>query len=98
MIEQITAPDRAATLREAAQKVGVALLALETYDACHAGQRPTDAQASDRRLLVDVAAQLLWQYIVQRELSGALDHREVQREYQVPREVWVRMGATPRAA
>jgi hypothetical protein len=96
MIESITAEDRAATLRTAAHRVEVSLLALETYDAKHAGLGLTQEQRSDRHLLVDVASQLVWEYIVQREMSGLRDHREARERYQIPDEVWRRMGATPR--
>lgn len=97
-IESITAADRAASLRGAAHKVEVALLALETHEMRYAGRALEASQASDRRLLVDVASMLLWEYIVQREMCGVLDHRELRAMLRVPNEVWVRTGASPRPA
>ncbi len=98
MIESLTAEDRANTLKIASQRIETALLALEAFDMKQAGEALSDAQQSDRRLLVDVAAQLVWEYVVQREMSGLNDHREARRRYRIPTDVWSRMGATPRAA
>lgn len=97
-IAQLTAEDRARSLRRAADRLQVALLALETWDLRRAGAPESAQQQSERRLLVDVAAQLLWEYVVQREAGGLRDHRELLRQYRVPREVWQRIGATPRPA
>jgi hypothetical protein len=96
MIGDITAQDRAQSLRHAEQKLQASLLALEAYDLRHAGTSLTAAQQADRRLMVDVAAQICWEYVVQREMSGAISQREVRERYHVPAEVWNRMGASPR--
>jgi hypothetical protein len=98
MIETLTAEDRAFSLRTAARRVETSLLALETFDARYAGSVLSAPLQSDRRLLVDVAAQFLWEYIVQREMSGITDHREARERYAIPDEVWLRMGASPRPA
>ena len=92
-----TAQDRAFTLRQAAHKLDTALLALETHAMRHAGSVPDEARQSDHRLLIDVAAQVCWEYLVQRELNGALDHDELRERHRIPDEVWRRLGASPRS-
>jgi len=96
MIGSLTAEDRATSLRQAAHKLDVALLALEAFDLRHAGQPADPQRASDRRLLVDVAAQICWEYVVQREMNGVDDHGDLRQRYRVPDEVWQRIGASPR--
>lgn len=47
----------------------------------------------DRLSLVKAAAREVWKYFIQRELCGLRDQREVIREYRIPSEVLMRLGA-----
>ena len=59
------------------------------------GPEPGGAGAGREELLAD-AAEALWCYVVQREVCGFSGVEWILREYEVPREVHLRMG--PRAA
>lgn len=94
-IEKEIAAERAAALGVAARRLRTALQALKTFDdEAGAGTRKT---AAHRTRLVQKAAEECHAYVVQRELLGfgREDAAFVRREYQVPPEVWNRMGAAP---
>jgi hypothetical protein len=55
------------------------------------------AVSADRDVLLAAAAEALWYLVVQREVSGLRDHREMLRHHGVPREVQLRMGVRPAA-
>jgi hypothetical protein len=75
--------EQAASLGRAGRKVEDALAALRDHQG--------DAEA--RLVLVKAAADALWGFLVQREVSGLRDRDRVVAEYAVPREVLVRVGA-----
>ena len=52
-----------------------------------------DGEAAERRLLVKQTADAVWAYFIQRELCGLRRHDDAIREYGIPREVLVRLGA-----
>ena len=49
-----------------------------------------------RQDLLEIAAESVWFYVVQREIMGWSDHEEALRFYGVPAEVIARMGPRPR--
>lgn len=84
------AQEKAAALGRMATRLEDALARLREFDAA-----PPDAEAdapARRCRLVAGAGEALWYYVVQREACGLRDVGEVLREYQVPREVALRMG------
>jgi hypothetical protein len=90
------AQERAAALGRLGRALEASLVALATFDAestgaecaCHPSRRL-------RAALIERASAALWYFIVQREACGLRDMRHVLREYRVPDEVAVRMGAQP---
>jgi len=63
-----------------------AVAALHAFDA-------SPEPGIDRLMLVKRAAREVWKYFIQRELCGLRDQREVIREYRIPAEVLMRLGA-----
>ena len=57
-------------------------------------RRLREANADARERLLREAAQAVYAYFIQRELCGLRRHAEVIREYSIPREVLVRLGAS----
>jgi hypothetical protein len=76
--------EKAAALGRAGEKVE---LCLKRLSACEPG-------AAERPRLVREAAQAVYAYFIQRELCGMKRHREIIREYAIPDEVLVRLGAS----
>lgn len=87
-VEAEIAAERAAALGLAEGKLRRTLSALKTFESASSGRR-TRAQ------LVDDAAEACLAYVVQREAMGIGAHnmRAMLAEYQIPDEVWNRMGA-----
>jgi hypothetical protein len=85
--------EAAGSLIHTARRVRDALDALRTFDAEVSAETrlPDDRK---RSYLIDTAADLFLGYIVQREAIGLNDAEYMRREYQVPQEVWLRLGAT----
>ena len=77
------AQEKAASLGRAGTKLREAMERLE-------------AGEGERAALLAAAAQALWYYVVQREACGLRDVESVLREFRVPRELYLRMGAAPR--
>ena len=75
--------EMATTLGTAGRKVETVIAQL------HAHQ----GDADERVALVRTAAEAVYAYFVQRELCGLKRHDDVIREYGIPREVLVRLGA-----
>jgi hypothetical protein len=50
-------------------------------------------QGPDRAALLKAAAEAVHHYFIQRELCGLRRHNDVIREYRIPNEVLVRLGA-----
>jgi hypothetical protein len=59
---------------------------------------PAAAKQSEhqRERLIDDAAEALWGFVVQREILGMYDTEHVIRTYDVPPEVWKRLGVRKR--
>jgi uncharacterized protein DUF6665 len=94
-IEKEIAAERAAALGLAARRLRTALQALRKFDAdAGSGAARSDAR---RTRLVQKASEACHAYVLQRELLGfgREDAALVRREYEVPPEVWNRMGAVP---
>jgi len=84
-IDQEILEEKAASLTRAGRRVEAALAAIRAYDA---GERP----GADRGALVDEAAREVWALLIQRELCGFRDEKRTIEQYQVPRDVMVRVG------
>lgn len=74
--------EQAQSLGRAGRKVEAALAAL----AAHPG-------GEGRPALVKAAAEVVWDFLVQREVMGFRDRPQVVAQYGIPREVMVRLGA-----
>lgn len=55
--------------------------------------RAFDGEKSGRIPLLKAAADAVWAYFIQRELCGLRRHDDAIREYEIPREVLVRLGS-----
>ncbi len=95
-VEKEVAAERAAALGLAARRLRGAVQALQKFDAA-AGPAARKAGDARRTRLVEKAAEACHAYVVQRELLGfgREDAPAIRREYEVPAEVWNRMGAVP---
>lgn len=76
--------EQAASLGHHGRLVQKAMAALKADEA---------ADPEHRLALVKKAAREVWAYFVQREACGMRDHREVIKDYGIPGEVLVRLGA-----
>jgi hypothetical protein len=88
-VEAEIAAERAAALGLSEGRLKRTLSALKAFDVAKSGRRT-------RSELVDDAADACLAYVVQRESMGIGAHnmRAVLAGYQIPDEVWNRMGAT----
>ncbi len=75
--------EKAAALGRAGERVGEAIARL----AAHEGAPEV------RRILLKAASDAVYAYFIQRELCGHRRHDDAIREYAIPREVLVRLGA-----
>ena len=66
------------------------MAALRAFDAAPGGEPEA------RLTLVKAAARQVWAFLVQRELCGLRDQKQVIRQYGIPGEVLVRLGAVER--
>jgi uncharacterized protein DUF6665 len=87
------AQETASALGRQGRALEAALKALAEFDADPTAHATVDRPA--RAVLVAIAAQALWQLVVQREACGLRDAGPVMRMYGVPAEVRDRMGAVP---
>lgn len=78
------AQEQASSLGRAGRRVEEALAKL----AAEGGR-----DASERRALVQEAADAVYAYFIQREIIGLRRHQEVIREYAIPNAVLARLGA-----
>lgn len=82
---------------EAAASLGVSARRLtrklELLRKSQAAGRQNDAH---RERLIDDAAEALWGFVVQREILGIYDTEHVIRTFDVPPEVWKRLGVRKR--
>jgi hypothetical protein len=81
--------EKASSLGHHGRLVEQALQALRAHDETGGGEEA-------RRDLVRRAAREVWAFLVQRELCGLRDQREVIRFYGIPPEVIARLGAVER--
>jgi hypothetical protein len=88
-VEYELAQEKAGALRRMGERLGAALQALRAFDAADDGG---PRAAGERARLLAEAGEALWYYVVQREACGLRDAEQVMREWEVPREVQVRMG------
>ncbi|RCW23432.1 hypothetical protein DFR48_107306 [Ciceribacter lividus] len=66
--------------------------ALEALRACPAIPENT----SERRRLLEEAADLVWSFLVQREICGFRSQADAIKRYDIPHEVMIRLGAASR--
>jgi hypothetical protein len=82
--------DKAASLGHHGRQVEKALAALRAFD-------PAAGTPEERPALVRKAAREVWAFLVQRELCGLRDQKQIIRDYAIPGEVIVRLGAIEKA-
>jgi hypothetical protein len=85
-LEYEIAEERASALGRLGRRLEAALAALA---AC---PRTVTSERSIRDSLVEEAGYALWLFVVQREACGLNDSSQVMRTYEVPYEVYARMG------
>jgi len=89
------AQEKASALGRLGRALEAALARLREFDAAHPHPgAPPSAKPARRALVVD-AGHALWMFVVQREACGLRDSRTIMREYNVPGEVQLCMGAAP---
>lgn len=86
LLEAEMLAEKASSLGHHGRLVEQAMAALRTFD-------PAAGDAEARLRLVKQAARHVWAYFVQREACGMRDHRQVIKDYGIPGEVLVRLGA-----
>jgi hypothetical protein len=89
-IEQEIAREKAAALGRCGRKLETALNNLRRFDEGGGGHGAGRDQRA-RAELVEIAGDILWSYIVQREAIGLMDREYIGNEYKVPPDVWRRM-------
>lgn len=78
--------EQAGSLAHMAKKAQQAVEALRAFDAA-------PVPGADRDSLVRAAADAVWSYLVQREICGFRNNRDVVREMNIPGEIMNRLGA-----
>jgi hypothetical protein len=81
--------EKASSLGHHGRLVETAMAALRAFDAA-------PGAADERVRLVKAAAREVWAFLVQRELCGLRDQKQVIKDYGIPGEVLVRLGAIER--
>jgi len=89
VLEDELLAEKASSLGHHGRLVEKAMAALRAFDAA-----PGDPD--ERMRLSRKAAREVWAFFVQRELCGFRDQKEVIRQYGIPGEVLVRLGAVER--
>ena len=85
LLQQDLLAEMAASLGHHGRQVEIAMAALHAFDPA--------GDAGERAKLVKAAARHVWAYFVQREACGMGDHQHVIKDYGIPGEVLVRLGA-----
>lgn len=85
-IESEVMGEKASSLGHHGRQVEKAMAALKAFDAA-------PGTPEERVVLLKAAAREVWKFLVQRELCGLRDQKEVIRQYGIPPEVLVRLGA-----
>ena len=86
VLEAELVAEKASSLGHHGRKVEQALAALRAFDAA-------PGEAADRTKLVRRAAHDVWAFFVQREACGLRDQKQIIKDYGIPGEVLVRLGA-----
>lgn len=86
VLESEIAAEKASSLGHHGRQVEKALAALRVFDAA-------PGAPEERPMLVRKAAHEVWAFLVQRELCGLRDQKDVVRHYGIPGEVLARLGA-----
>jgi hypothetical protein len=81
--------EKASSLGHHGRQVEKAMAALRAFD-------PATGHPDERLALVRKAAREVWAFLVQRELCGLRDQKQVIKDYGIPGEVLVRLGAIER--
>ena len=89
-IETDIVAEKASSLGHHGRLVETAMAALRAHDAVPGGDPET------RLKLVKAAARQVWAFLVQRELCGLRDQKQIIKDYGIPGEVIVRLGAIER--
>lgn len=92
-VEAEIAGERAASLGRAGMRLRSAIDSLRTFDQRSLNNEQQASLAVQRVELVDIAADALAAYVVQWEAMGLNNLRLIATEYQVPPELWNRVGA-----
>lgn len=88
-IESEVLAEKASSLGHHGRQVERAMAALNAFDAA-------PGTAEERLKLVKAAAREVWAFLVQRELCGLRDQKQIIRDYGIPPEVIARLGAIER--
>lgn len=88
VIEGEVLAEKASSLGHHGRQVEKAMSALRGFDPA--------GDPEDRLKLVKAAAREVWAFLVQRELCGLRDQKQVIQDYGIPGEVLVRLGAVER--
>ena len=94
MLDYKLREQKAQTLGTLSDQIEQALAALRTFEA-EAHQPDREHR---RRALLDNAADLVWAFMIQRELCGLRNWDAVVKDYGIPREVLNRVGQVRRRA
>jgi hypothetical protein len=89
------AHEKAVALGRMGRALEEALAKLREFDAAHPRSSALASTQQARRSLVTEAGHALWMFVVQREACGLRDSRAIMRDYDVPGEVQLCMGAVP---
>ncbi|HUO53117.1 MAG TPA: DUF6665 family protein [Rhodoblastus sp.] len=89
------AQEKAVALGRMGRALEEALARLRAFDASHPRPSAPGSVQQARRYLVTDAGHALWMLVVQREACGLRDSRALMRDYGVPGEVQLCMGAAP---
>jgi hypothetical protein len=81
--------EKASSLGHHGRQVEKAMTALRAFDTA-------SGHPDERAALVRKAAREVWAFLVQRELCGLRDQKQVIKDYGIPGEVLVRLGAIER--
>jgi hypothetical protein len=83
-IDSEVAAEKASSLGSAGERVEQSIRRLAALDAA----------ATERNDALKIAAEAVYAYFIQRELCGLRRHDQAIRDYDIPREVLVRLGAS----
>lgn len=83
LLDHEIAAEKASSLGRAGRRVEAVLAELRRFE----------GEPADRGPLLKEAAEAVYAYFIQRELCGMRRHQDAIREYQIPNEVLVRLGA-----